>query len=146
MYKGQDEKAIRVVQHIARTNKYETRLTLATFEALKSNDEPEPTETREDGSRADGGGVLRSGARTFKRMKPTPKKVRSGTNRYKLLFSSFTMARLTILVWLTYIMDFWGFTVAGTCALLHNQLPIPHVYTHTQLSGSGMGGGDIVSI
>ncbi|KAG8406066.1 hypothetical protein J3458_021402 [Metarhizium acridum] len=33
--------------------------------------------------------------------------------RYKVLFSGFQMTRLTILVWLTYIMDFWGFTVAG---------------------------------
>lgn len=32
---------------------------------------------------------------------------------YKVFFSSWGMARLTILVWLTYAMDFSGFTVAG---------------------------------
>jgi MFS family permease len=34
--------------------------------------------------------------------------------RFKILFSSPQMTRLTILVWLTYICDFTGFTVAGT--------------------------------
>ncbi|KAH7161887.1 major facilitator superfamily domain-containing protein [Dactylonectria macrodidyma] len=33
--------------------------------------------------------------------------------RYKMLFDGFQMTRLTVLTWLTYIMDFWGFTVAG---------------------------------
>lgn len=113
VYKGQDEKAIRVVQHIARTNQYESKLTLATFEVLK-NDETQSVGT-EDGasSQADGGGVLGSGARTFRRMKPSKQKMQSSTDRYMMFFSSFTMVRLTILVWLTYIMDFWGFTVAG---------------------------------
>ena len=35
-------------------------------------------------------------------------------SRYKLLFKGWPMIRLTILVWLTYICDFWGFTLAGT--------------------------------
>jgi MFS family permease len=34
--------------------------------------------------------------------------------RFKILFSSPQMIRLTILVWLTYICDFTGFTVAGS--------------------------------
>lgn len=35
-------------------------------------------------------------------------------SRLKILFSTPQMARLAILVWLTYICDYWGFTVAGT--------------------------------
>ena len=34
-------------------------------------------------------------------------------SRYKMLFSSFQMSLLTTLVWLTYICDYWGFTLAG---------------------------------
>ncbi|RSL52413.1 hypothetical protein CEP51_002312 [Fusarium floridanum] len=40
-------------------------------------------------------------------------KAKSELSRYKMLFDGFQMTRLTILTWLTYIMDFWGFTVAG---------------------------------
>ncbi|KAF3760893.1 MFS general substrate transporter [Cryphonectria parasitica EP155] len=94
IYQGQDEEAIRVVQHIARTNGHECRLSLAAFEALKS------------GSSS----FVGSGSSDDR---PTSKKVMGGMERYRMLFSSVGMTRLTILVWLTYIMDFWGFTVAG---------------------------------
>jgi len=33
--------------------------------------------------------------------------------RYKMLFATSTMTRLTILVWITYVFDYWGFSVAG---------------------------------
>lgn len=33
--------------------------------------------------------------------------------RMKILFRNITMARLTILLWITYIADFWGFNIAG---------------------------------
>lgn len=134
VYKGQDERAIRVVQHIAKTNGVECRLSLASFEALSSSSESRPSvdqtdsqfgppssdsvdasgqQTRVVFNRTLSGGILSSGANTFKRIRPSKTKVLEGTDRYMMLFSSVTMARLTILVWLTYIMDFWGFTVAG---------------------------------
>lgn len=135
IYKGQDEKAIRVVQHIAKTNGVECRLSLATFEALNASagdsggaDSPfDPLSSDSAGGGGGGGGqqtrvvlnrrlsgtLLSSGANTFKRIKQAKKKVQAETPGYMMLFSSFAMTRLTILVWLTYIMDFWGFTVAG---------------------------------
>ncbi|KAJ8608645.1 hypothetical protein MRB53_039529 [Persea americana] len=33
--------------------------------------------------------------------------------RYKSLFNGYQMTRMTLLVWLIYICDFWGFTLAG---------------------------------
>lgn len=122
VYKGQDEEAIKVVHHIANTNGVVCRLSLEHFEALSGDGNPRRTQ-------ATGGMGGRPGLRTrmsstlgrtvsgtvttIKRMKPSRKKVADQKNRYMMLFSSFTMARLTILVWLTYIFDFWGFTVAG---------------------------------
>ena len=46
--------------------------------------------------------------------KTLKQKLDAELQRYGLLFSSLPMARLTILVFLTYICDYWGFTVAGT--------------------------------
>lgn len=129
IYKGQDEKAIGVIQHIAEINGKQCGLTMAEFEALTSEsdslgaDSAPSTgggsasggQTRIVFKRSVSGNLLSNGANTFKRMKPklSKKKLHKESERYMMLFSSFTMARLTVLVWLTYIMDFWGFTVAG---------------------------------
>lgn len=138
IYQGQDEKAIRVVQHIAKTNGVECRLSLATFEALSGGGIGSDSSGGADGSPpldplgsdsaggsggsgGDGGvhgqqtrdNLLSGGVTTFKRVKQAKTKLQAQTPAYMMLFSSFAMARLTILVWLTYIMDFWGFTVAG---------------------------------
>lgn len=130
IYKGQDEKAIAVVQHIAKTNGREYGLTMAAFEALTSESDSFDADSRPGSAsgqrptrivfkRSVSGNLLSNGADTFKRMKPklSKKKLHSEWERYMMLFSSFSMSRLTILVWLTYIMDFWGFTVAGEHAL-----------------------------
>ncbi|KAJ4423619.1 hypothetical protein N0V82_001787 [Gnomoniopsis sp. IMI 355080] len=130
IYKGQDEKAISVIQHIAKVNRRQCGLTIADFDALSSESDSTVIHSapNTDGGSSSGGrptrlvfkrsisgNLLSNGANTFKRMKPqlSKKKLHKETERYKMLFSSFTMARLTVLVWLTYIMDFWGFTVAG---------------------------------
>lgn len=130
IYKGQDEKAIAVIQHIAQVNGKQCGLTMADFEALSSESDSGAMDSAPsvgDGSTSGGaqtriafkrsvsGNLLNNGANTFKRMRPklSKKKLHKETERYMMLFSNFTMARLTILVWLTYIMDFWGFTVAG---------------------------------
>lgn len=135
IYKGQDEKAIGVIQHIAQVNGKQCGLTMADFEALTSESESGPmgsapsmsggsttggAPTRIVFKRSVSGNLLSNGANTFKRMKPklSRKKFHKESERYMMLFSNFTMARLTILVWLTYIMDFWGFTVAGKYHLL----------------------------
>lgn len=136
IYKGQDEKAIAVIQHIAQVNGKHCGLTMADFEALTRESESGAmgsapsmsggstgggAQTRIVFKRSVSGNLLSNGANSFKRMKPklSKKKLHKESARYMMLFSNFTMARLTILVWLTYIMDFWGFTVAGKHHLLH---------------------------
>ena len=41
-------------------------------------------------------------------------KLRVELSCLQVLFWSLRMARLTLLIWITYICDYWGFTVAGT--------------------------------
>ncbi|KAK2615530.1 hypothetical protein N8I77_002277 [Diaporthe amygdali] len=122
VYKGKDEEAIKVVHHIANTNGTVCRLSLEHFEALSGQGGSRRTQTTRGSGGRPGlrtrmsstlGRTVSGTVTTIKRMKPSRKKVAEQKNRYMMLFSSFTMARLTILVWLTYIFDFWGFTVAG---------------------------------
>ena len=102
VYRGRDDKAIEVLQYVARFNGRECDLNLETFDAL----------TQEHESMASGETGLGGGA---KQLKTTwSRKILLELDRYKILFSSWQMARLTSLTWLTYIMDYWGFTVAGT--------------------------------
>lgn len=118
IYNGQDAEAVRVVQHIAKTNGRMCELRVEDFEALSGgatgSDNSYRTET------------MTGGINTFKRVRPSRIKFRAGFERYGLLFSNFTMARLTVLVWLTYIMDFWGFTVAGKT---HTSLHLDQAHT-----------------
>lgn len=136
IYKGQDARAIAVVQHIAKTNGKECGLTIAAFEALTSESGSVDTDnvpesggggqrsTRVVFKRTVSGNLLNNGANTFKRLKPSKKKVHAESERYMMLFSSWSMARLTVLVWLTYIFDFWGFTVAGEHILLFSMFAL----------------------
>ncbi|KAI1326931.1 major facilitator superfamily domain-containing protein [Xylariaceae sp. FL0255] len=98
VFKGKDEEAIGVLHHIAKRNKTTCNLTLADFERLAGEDNSTSTSVT-TGSAA---------------KKVLEERVPLNIDRYKMLFNGWQMSRLTILVWLTYIMDFWGFTVAGT--------------------------------
>ena len=125
IYRGRDDKAINVLQNVRRFNGQECSITLQTFEDL----------TNEHDSVSSGTAMLGGGA---KQLKSTwSEKIRLELDRYKLLFApgrtanmasrrekggfgsisdmwnKTRMARLTVLVWLTYICDYWGFTVAG---------------------------------
>lgn len=102
LYRGQDEKAVKVLHHIAKFNGRESTITVQTFEALD-------TEEASLASRDTTMPVL--GAKQLK--KTWGEKVKVEFVRYKLLFSSFDMARLTLLVWVIYIFDYWGFSIAG---------------------------------
>ncbi|KAJ4251835.1 hypothetical protein NW762_011132 [Fusarium torreyae] len=104
VYRGNDADAIETLHHMARINKKECGLTLELFESLQ-NDQSSV------GSGDSGTPALGSGAKQLN-MKWS-QKAKLEMSRYKMLFSSPKMTRLTILVWLTYIMDYWGFTVAG---------------------------------
>lgn len=101
VYRGQDDKAIGVLEHIAKVNKRKCGVSQADFDAL----------TTEEHSLTSASELLGAGkAQTAASFKD---KVFIEFARYKLLFNSWQMARLTSLIWLTYIMDFWGFTLAG---------------------------------
>ncbi|KAH7063437.1 major facilitator superfamily domain-containing protein, partial [Macrophomina phaseolina] len=101
VYRGQDDKAVEVLNYIAKVNGRESKLKLESFDILESE--------HDQYSSATGFGIGKS-----QRNLSVGKKVGLELERYRLLFSSWEMTRLTVLVWLTYIMDYWGFTVAGS--------------------------------
>ncbi|KAI0424898.1 membrane transporter [Xylaria sp. FL1042] len=101
IYKDRDAEAIEVIHYIAKKNGRPCSLTLADFQRL----------TGEDASI----GVSSTGDISAKQMVLSrTQKVFYAVNKYKVLFEGWQMVKLTLLVWLTYILDFWGFTVAGT--------------------------------
>ncbi|EAT83759.2 hypothetical protein SNOG_08591 [Parastagonospora nodorum SN15] len=102
LYRGNDAKAIEVLHNVAKFNKTACTLTLEHLEALE----------REYDSIHSNKPMLGGGA---KQLQTTwSESLQLEGDRFKILFSNFQMARLTILVWLTYIFDYWGFTVAGS--------------------------------
>lgn len=103
VYRGQDAKAVEVLQHVAKVNKRECGVTLADFEAL----------TAEDDSTKSGTELFGSGDK--QRTLSLVEKIKLEFVRYGMLFKGWQMARLTLLVWLIYICDFWGFSLAGEC-------------------------------
>lgn len=105
LYRGQDEKAIQVLHNIAKFNKRESTITTEVFTAL----------TDEDSSTSTGSSskpILGGGSQQVK--SSFTDKAKLELARYKLLFATATMARLTILLWIIYAFDYWGFSVAGT--------------------------------
>ncbi|KXT05329.1 hypothetical protein AC578_11075 [Pseudocercospora eumusae] len=94
---GKDQQALEVLQSVAKANKKKCGLTIEDFQSA---------DTLSD---SDSGGSRKS-LLDPKHWKDESKKELS---RYKQLFQGKQMARITILVWLTYICDFWGFTLAG---------------------------------
>jgi len=104
--RGKDEDAIKVLQTIAKVNKHDCHVTLDTFLAL------ETTGSSHTSSESGNGLVLpptvHGGKSTF------AQKIKFELLRIKILFSSATLTRLTILVWIIYAFDYWGFSVAGS--------------------------------
>lgn len=103
VYKGQDEKAIKTLRHMAKINGTQCHLTMDAFEVLQS----EYGSTDSFSSSRSTLGESKDAISTW------TEKAAKELDRYRMLFDGFQMTRLTILTWLTYIMDFWGFTVAG---------------------------------
>ena len=100
IYRGKDEKAVKVLQHIAKFNGRESSITLEMFERLTNEEE------------SISGPVLGGGAKLSKAN--IGMKIKVELARYRLLFDSVAMSRLTILVWIVYIFDYWGFSIAGS--------------------------------
>jgi MFS family permease len=101
LYRGNDEKAIEVLHNVAKYNKRTCTLTLEDLQALE----------RDFDSVHSSRPMLGGGAQQLKTT--WLQKLRLEGDRFKILFSNVQMTRLTLLVWLTYICDYWGFTVAG---------------------------------
>ncbi|KAL8688990.1 MAG: hypothetical protein Q9224_004750 [Gallowayella concinna] len=104
LYRGKDEKAVKVLHHIANFNGRESSITMAVFDALTSEDSSV-------GSGDTGKPILGAGSQQVNRS--FGEKVKTELVRYKMLFATSTMTRLTILIWITYMFDYWGFSIAG---------------------------------
>ena len=94
LYRGRDSKAVEVLHKIAKFNGRESTVTLEVFEAL--NDEATSTASG-DSDRP----MLEASTKKSKESWGT--RINIELQRYKILFSNFTMARLTLLVWITYV-------------------------------------------
>ena len=104
LYRGRDEKAVEVLHKIAKFNGRESSITLETFEAL----------TTEHAAMADRDTDIPLTDVGMEKITTTWfQKIKKELQRCKILFSSFALARLTILVWVTYVFDYWGFSIAG---------------------------------
>lgn len=104
LYRGKDEKAVQVLHHVAKFNGRQCGLTMEVFAALTDEDSSLA-------SAASGEPVLGGGAKQLE--SSFAEKVKKELARYKLLFANPLIARLTILVWVTYMFDYWGFSIAG---------------------------------
>ncbi|KAL9017817.1 MAG: hypothetical protein Q9185_004832 [Variospora sp. 1 TL-2023] len=105
LYRGKDEKAVQVLHHVAKFNGRQCGLTMEVFAALADEDSS-------IASAASGEPVLGGGAQQLE--SSFAEKVKKELARYKLLFANPLIARLTILVWVTYMFDYWGFSIAGS--------------------------------
>ena len=106
LYRGRDANAVDVLQKIAKFNNRESSITLESFEAL-TDGHTATVHSDTDISTYDTG------------VESTwVEKIKHEFQRSKILFSSFRLARLTILVWITYIFDYWGFSIAGKQSIL----------------------------
>ena len=104
LFRGRDAKAVEVLHNIAKFNNRESSISLETFEALTA--EETSMTSRNISTPSVGGGT--------KQLRSTwGETVRIELQRYKILFSTFNMTRLTLLVWITYAFDYWGFSIAG---------------------------------
>lgn len=95
---GRDEEAISVLEAIAKSNRTDCKLRLRDLERADMDS---------DGASGLTGRVEFTDKRYWK------SKMRTKISKYKQLFHGQQMTRITILVWLTYIFDFFGFTLAG---------------------------------
>lgn len=102
---GKDSEAIQVLAEIARKNGLESRLTLADMSnQVDDEDESDQGTETDDESRDAARGLS---ALAIQRLS------KFDLSHLKLLFKNSFTSRLTILTWLIYAADFWGFTLAG---------------------------------
>ncbi|KAL6710056.1 hypothetical protein ACN47E_009847 [Coniothyrium glycines] len=102
VYRGKDAEAVKVLSAVASYNGRVCSLTLENLTKLE----------RDFNAAQHDRAVLGSGTQQLS--STWQMKLRLEGDRFKILFSTFQMTRLTLLVWMTYICDYWGFTVAGS--------------------------------
>ena len=105
LYRGKDQKAVDVLHHVAAFNKKESAITVEMFEALTADDDAHSAGDMTPNK-------LGAGRRTLNAT--WGQKIKMELGRYKILFSSWSIGYLTILIWITYMFDYWGFSIAGT--------------------------------
>lgn len=116
--RGKDAKALKIIQQILRTNKskMEPLFTQADFrEAARRIAEHQGREFVEEEEQEEQEG-LHAGGRRVSRWQTAKKSAREMLGLFlnaKTLFRNKTMARVTTIIWITFIADFWGFTLAG---------------------------------
>ncbi|SNX87481.1 related to PHO84 - high-affinity inorganic phosphate transporter [Melanopsichium pennsylvanicum] len=118
--RGKDQRALKIIRQILHTNgsKMEPLFTLADFreaarriaenEGRVYNADDEQEEEEEGGLHASGRKVSR-----WQSAKKSAKEMVRLLLNARTLFRNKTMARVTIIIWITFVADFWGFTLAG---------------------------------
>lgn len=115
--RGKDAKALKIIQQILHTNK-------SKMQPLFTQDDFRETARRiaahqgreyidEDQEEREG---FHAGGRKASRLQQSKKSARETIGLFlnaKTLFRNRTMARVTTIIWITFIADFWGFTLAG---------------------------------
>lgn len=123
VYRGQDRKAIEVLHYIARFNDRESSITTELFESLIDEDSSVVGDDRISPT-------LHNESKEIETS--LGHKVMTEFSRFKILFSTAAMGRLSILIWITYIFDYWGFSIAGEVHVLSFIIS----FTLTHMSGS----------
>jgi len=91
VYKGRDIDAVKVLERIARVNGTQCTISIDDLKLLEGQSGHETDDEKLT--------LLAKGKKEF--------------GRLGVLFSTWQQARVTLLVWVTYMCDFWGFTLAG---------------------------------
>lgn len=107
LYRGRDEEAVKVLKYIADYNKVPCNVTLETFSQLTTDDAS--INSRDSDSK--GRIVLGSGDKL--QNLSLLEKAKLELIRLKVLFGTPSMAWLTVCMWIIYMWDYWGFTIAG---------------------------------
>ncbi|MCO5566029.1 hypothetical protein L7F22_019704 [Adiantum nelumboides] len=115
--RGRDEEALEVVKRIAKTNRAPPpQFTIQHFNEIDRRC-ADLRGGREDSDEDDLVSVGQGGTAKRETYSQSLKRsTRTFVTQFKnlrILFRSPTMARATILLWLTYMADFWGFNIAG---------------------------------
>jgi hypothetical protein len=116
--KGKDEAALKVLHKVAKTNKRECNITMETFAALsRSPTSPPLSDNGAALETTSGTPMLELPGGVKLKIASLLQKARFEIVRIKMLFATPTLVRLTLLVWVIYAFDYWGFSVAGTRCL-----------------------------